>query len=125
MSRKIPIALLIACMASPAIAAEQFDLICTSKSEREHYRVDLDRSEWCAGDCSQVMKFQSVTSGMLTMHDHIPTFPRDSRYSLTVNRVTGEWLWYNFNPVYRSTQDIKGTCTAAPFSGINAGATRF
>lgn len=107
-----------ALFSTPAAAADQFDLICKSAEETERYRVDLARGEWCLGDCKNVIKIASVTSGLIVFAEKKPQFPGDSRASNQVNRVTGEWIWYSFDRRYSSQQDIRGQCESAPFSGL-------
>lgn len=105
--------------------AEQFDLICKAPKEQEHYRIDLARNEWCYGKCEVVQKIANVTSGMISLHDHQPTHARDARYFNQINRVTGEWHWFNHTPGSLSMMNVQGTCEPAPFSGIISGPTKF
>lgn len=112
-------------VASPAVAADQFDLICSGPKASERYRVDLAKNEWCFGKCDLVQKIASVTSGLLSLHDHTPAFANDSRYYLRINRVTGEWSWYNYDPKYKSVMDIKGKCEPVAFSGMTTGPQKF
>lgn len=118
-------AVLLVGVASPAMAVDQFDLVCKAPKDTERFRVDLAKNEWCSGPCDNVQKIASVTSGMLSLHDHKPAFASDSRYHLRIDRVTGEWSWYNYNPKYKSLMDIKGICEPAPFSGITSPARKF
>lgn len=114
------VALGMALISTPAAAADQFDLICKSAKETERYRVDLARGEWCLGDCRNVIKIASVTSGVIIFAEKKQQHPRDSWASNQVNRVTGEWRWYSFDPKYSRQQDIRGQCESAPFTGLPA-----
>jgi hypothetical protein len=113
-------------VATPAAAADQFDLICTAKKESQHYRVDLAKSEYCFGDCRQVMPIATITSGLIKFYDDEPKFPGDATKYNIVNRLTGEWQWYNYSPrLGPGAMDIKGTCEPAPFSGLGDAAQKF
>ena len=111
---------------TPAAAeSEQFDLICTSQREAVRYRVDLSKNEWCFDKCGMVQKIASVTAGTISLYDHQPTHARDARYFIQINRVTGEWHWFNHTPGSLSMTNVKGVCEPAPFSGITSGPTKF
>lgn len=111
----------IAVVASPAMAADQFDLVCTAKQESTRFRVDLQRKEFCFDTCERVMPIAEITSGMLTFRKTDPSPPDNARSYNRVNRSTGEWEWYSYTPrVSRHVQDIKGACESAEFSGFPA-----
>ncbi|MFM9829697.1 MAG: hypothetical protein ACKVOB_13305 [Sphingomonas sp.] len=127
-SRTIACVMAAAICATPSIAhaADQFDLDCTDgKKETEHFRIDLIKNEWCFAKCGYVQKIVEVTSGLLKLHDHEPSLPGDSRYYMHINRITGEWSWYNYDPRYRSLMNIKGVCTPAPYSGMPSSEAKF
>lgn len=106
-------------VATPAAAADQFDLVCTAPDTSERYRIDLPRGEWCFGKCERVMKLAEVTSGMITLIDEKPTQPSNVTAYNRINRATGAWEWYNYSPRLSShIMDIKGHCEAAPFTGL-------
>lgn len=108
-------------LATPAAAAEQFDLICSAKKTSEHYRLDLATGEYCWGSCQRIEKIASVTSGMITLMDIKPVLRGDPEVRKTINRSTGEWNWYSFAPRFDVSPDIvTGTCQPAPFSGFPA-----
>jgi hypothetical protein len=115
----------IAAIASPAAAADQFDLVCSGRDRRDienqRYRVDLVRKEYCSGDCQEVRPIAEVTSGMITLTRHDPSPPDQERSYNQINRTTGEWNWYWSNiRVSLRTQDVKGSCQPAAFSGFPA-----
>jgi len=112
---------LVSLSGAPAAAAEQFDLVCTAKKENQRYRIDLERGEWCAGQCKRIMKIAEITAGMLTLNEDKPTLSDRVRAHNRINRVTGDWEWYYFDPNYPSTMDHRGMCERAPFSGFPAG----
>lgn len=109
----------LALIATPAAAAERFDLVCKGKKNTvEHYRIDLDRGEWCSDKCEMIQKISSVTSGLIVLAEHQPGYPGDRTSYNRINRVTGEWEWFHRDPRFVETQDIKGSCEVAPFSGF-------
>jgi hypothetical protein len=117
---------LLAAIPAQAIAADQFDLICTAKKEVQHYRLDLTRMEYCWSDCRRVQKIQEVTSGFITFFKIEPKYKGDEEGWNTVNRVTGEWSWFNANlAASLHIQDIRGSCEAAPFSGLPEAVRKF
>jgi hypothetical protein len=117
MRKWVAVALMLA--ATPAWAADRFDLVCTAGKTPVHYRVDLAAGEWCAGDCSVVNKIAAVTSGMLTLQDEKAIRRSDWENTTTVNRITGEWYSYSYNaslgglPFQRS-----GRCEPTTYSGM-------
>ncbi|MBO9377917.1 hypothetical protein GG804_14175 [Sphingomonas histidinilytica] len=118
---KVIILAAIVAITSPAVAADQFDLVCTSKKTSERYRVDLARNEFCFGECEQVMPIAEVTSGMIVLRKTDPSPPENSTIYNQINRITGEWEWYNYSPRLSITaQDIRGHCEPAEFSGFPA-----
>ena len=112
--------LALALVSVPAAAAEQFDLICKAKNDEVRYRIDLTSGEWCAGDCKVVMKIAEVTSGVITLYDDKPTVKEPVTSYNTINRISGEWRWYNYDPRYSTVQDVNGKCEPAEFTGFPA-----
>lgn len=107
--------------AVPAQAADQFDLVCRGGREKMHYRIDLIRREYCFGKCEKLLKISEVTSGMITLIDVKPSLPSDVTAYNRINRMSGEWEWYNRSPkLSTSVQNIRGHCEAAPFSSFPA-----
>lgn len=112
----------IAAIASPAAAADTFDLICSGKDgksvEEQRYRIDLARKEYCSGSCEKVEAIAEVTSGMITLWDDKPTLPAGETAYNKINRNTGDWEWYYTSRQSYRVQDIKGVCEATAFSGF-------
>jgi len=105
--------------ATPAVAADQFDLVCTAKKSGTRYRIDLTRGEWCEGDGTVVKKVAEATTGMLFLARHEPSGVRDKTVRLWVNRNTGEWADYSYDPAFDTTGSLKkGFCQPASFSGF-------
>lgn len=108
-------------MATPAVAAEQFDLICKAPRAAERYRIDLARGEWCFGDCNLVQKLAEVTSGTIFLRKQEPTSANGPKSINSVNRSSGAWHRYSFNPRYdRAPAVMDGACTPTEFSGFPA-----
>lgn len=112
-------------VATPAAAADQFDLVCTGDDEPWHYRIDLTKGEWCADDCKTTFALASVTSATLTIKEQQPKFRGDDRIVNSVNRVTGEWYFYRDLPKIGFSKVVKGECKPAPFSGFGADKAKF
>lgn len=115
----------LAAMATPAVAADRFDLVCTAGKERQRYRIDLAAGEYCFGMCERVMKIAQVTSGMITLYDDQPAPPLNITAYNQINRLTGEWRWYEHDPRYTSLQDLRGMCAPAEFTGLGTSSRRF
>lgn len=113
--------LALALVSVPAGAAEQFDLICKAQKVQVRYRIDLASGEWCAGECKVVMKIAEVTSGLITLERSERRLPRDEESRTEINRATGEWHTYAFNPGLDVLPLIRdGNCEPADFSGFPA-----
>lgn len=104
---------------SPAIAADQFDLVCSSQKYNVRYRVDMARNEWCQGDCTAISKIAEASSGTLVLENREPAFRGDIESTVRINRVTGQWSrYYSAGP--GASSYTKGSCEAAAFSGLPA-----
>lgn len=112
-------------IAAPAVAADQFDLICTSPTDKKptRYRVDLAVGEWCEASCSATQKIAEVTSTSLTLKDEKQLRRGQMASRHWVNRVTGEWQ-YRFQWL-GSPSFTTGHCEPAPFSGFGAEKVKF
>jgi hypothetical protein len=102
----------------PAMAADQFDLVCTSARSEARYRLDLERAEWCEGSCDRVLPIKSVTAGLITFYDDQPSPPHFERKYKTVNRISGEWRWYFGDRSITAAMDVRGVCRPSDFSGF-------
>jgi hypothetical protein len=113
------IVLAMALVSTPTLAAEQFDLVCTSKKDTVRYRVDLAKGEWCVGPCETVLKIASVTSGTITLVDREPQFASDDRDLNQIDRATGAWTDISYGG-RTSPWERKGACKVAEYSGMPA-----
>jgi len=112
--------------AAPAVAADQFDLVCKGGKETVRYRVDLKAGEWCFGACGRVMKIAEVTEGTITLFDDEPSAVDRTRSYDRIDRRTGAWEWYNYSPALSiRAMNITGTCEPAPFSGFGLPTRKF
>lgn len=104
-------------IAAPAFAADQFDLICTSRHHDAlfHYRVDLASRTYCyttsEGDACPQYAIEDIGSDTIIFNGYAPAD--------IVNRTTGEWTFRDAGTLYR------GTCEPAPFSGFPKLVTKF
>lgn len=103
-------------IATPAMAADQFDLACNYGKTPIRYRVDLSRGEACEQDCKKVWKLGAVTAGEIRLLDTSLNAPEESPQTIIVNRQTGalvHWIGGGRNPLTETAQ-----CEIAPFSGF-------
>lgn len=105
--------LLLALIATPAAAADQFDLVCKGGKETMHYRIDLTSGEYCADKCERILKVQEATAGMITLSETRSALSAAPIGYNQINRLTGEWRWF-----FQGGQNITGKCERAPFSGF-------
>jgi hypothetical protein len=113
------IVLALGLVSTQAAAAEQFDLICTSQKSQVRYRIDLIAGEWCAGECSAIFKIAEVTAGTIVLEHEKGAFARDKEAKTEINRLTGEWSVFAFNPALEVVPFVqKGFCVPGAFSGF-------
>lgn len=111
-------------LATPAVAAEQFDLVCTAKHDKARYRVDLARGEWCQDACKETSQIARVTPATIVLYQKDRAFERDDTALKSIDRVTGEWTDLYTGGQY-SSWAIKGKCVPATFSGFPAPTRQF
>ena len=113
-------------LAAPAVAADQFDLVCRGKQRvgignemkpiEHRYRADLAAKKWCMDGCTRI--------------DDIAAFNDNEIAFINVDRKIGSRFWES-DKVYRTTGfwlhvrsgaydgiDIEGRCEPAAFSGF-------
>ncbi|WP_347271819.1 hypothetical protein [Rhizorhabdus histidinilytica] len=119
----------IAAIASPAAAADQFDLVCSgTRTWSTHgkpepyqirYRIDLSTGSWCREACTQVQPFASVDAGQLVFSKRDTGEPTDIWTLQRVNRSSGNWEYKITSPGINGTKmEAKGHCEKADFSGF-------
>lgn len=113
-------------IAMPAMAADQFDLICKGRTRNaaagawaavvERYRVDLATKKWCVAECSRVFDIAEVQTDRIVFRSKERSYGSPSHYDERVNRTTGDWHERYIGEL--TYTESEGTCEAAPFSGI-------
>jgi len=102
--------------ATPAMAADKFDLLCAFGKTEIRYRVDIAGGEACEGACTRRWKLGAVTSGELTLLDTIVNSPSEVPQTIVINRQTGALRHWIGGPGRPLIEDA--ICEAAPFSGF-------
>ncbi len=111
----------------PAVAADQFDLVCKGRErysvsgkwhpKEYRYRIDLAAQRWCAGSCDGTRIIDRVSDGVLSLLDK-PQVPFSGyTESLWINRRSGE-LRYLSNSRLGSYEEQEATCEPTAFSGF-------
>jgi hypothetical protein len=107
-------------IATPAAAADQFDLVCEGKvgalSFSARYRVNLATREWCEDSCERTRGISAVTARTIVLYNKLKASDLDSEARISINRETGEWSDYYSSP--DQGWDEIGKCEVAPFSGF-------
>jgi hypothetical protein len=118
---------------SPAVAADQFDLICAGTQRTmsgvtdkqapysDRFRIDLKSQQWCHADCGAVRKIAEVQQAYLRLEPSSNEMTADGpkRFDQVISRTDGRLLTIylvqgrNF---FSMTTDA--TCKPAPFSGF-------
>lgn len=116
-------------VATPAVAANQFDLKCKGTQEKktgapatawnETFRMDLDAKRWCRGACRTAAPIASVTADEITIIDSRATTGGPADTVLWVSRTTGQVREYVEAGWSGATFDLaKGSCTRDLYSGL-------
>lgn len=123
-------AILLAVTASPAMAADQFDLSCKTISSSGYDKsppppevqltIDLSRMEYCEDGCSNILKIKSVMTDKIILRSY-----RNTERGLIidvsaiVDRVLGVYR-YEFSQIYPypKTKVHTAECQLKPFSGF-------
>jgi hypothetical protein len=119
------ISLALALIATPAAAADQFDLICVSKYHDAtfHYRVDLTAGKYCV---TQDAGKRLTSIGDQCFQDVLYAGSSAINFGVNpiqyVDRTTGVWA---FKPLGDRYVMYRGTCEPARFSGFPITQTKF
>ena len=115
--------------ATPALAANQYDLKCKGSEQRatgkpatpwtETFRIDLDAKRWCRGKCTTGASIGSVTADEIVLVDSRAGIGGPADVMTTFSRATGKvreaveagWSGSSFGIA-------EGTCTRDLYSGI-------
>jgi hypothetical protein len=105
--------------ATPAIAADQFDLVCTADKTKVRYRVDLGTQMYCEARCSRIAKIFDTTPSMIVFERHERAFAGGKDILDQVNRTTGTWTKFFDSGSGANTHiSLTGQCRRALFSGF-------
>jgi hypothetical protein len=115
--------------AAAASLPQQFDLSCMTSKPNRHsvpfaIKIDLERGEWCIGKCKDVFKIGSVTSSTIILGE---SDDRDGRAGQRIDRVTGEYYFYEESPKagLLGFWSQRGKCAPGPFTGFGDEARKF
>ena len=127
---RIGLGMALALMASPAMAADQFDLKCkgtrqigiNKPAEPLEYglRINLATKQWCWDHCEEVYSIQEVRADRIVLKDIVEdTSIKQKTSKNIVNRQTGahDVILIEIRP-YQSFAETKGHCEPAPFTGF-------
>lgn len=123
--------------ASPSLAADQFDLLCTGQLKQgvsskasphsQTYRIDLTGNRWCVGACTETRPIYSATSSMLTLMEGADSSKSADGSALThnIDRTTGALFDFQYRPPLFASSlpswwEFRATCEPRPFSGMPA-----
>lgn len=115
--------------AAPAIAADQYDLVCKGTEQKktgvaatpwkETFRIDLATKRWCRGACTSAGPISSITPDEIVIMDtrRPGTGPADA--ALWFSRTSGKVREYVEAGWSGSSFDIaNGTCVRDLYSGM-------
>lgn len=112
-------------LSAPAVAADQFDLVCEGKLTyspdkpvkfRTRYRVDLSAMAWCTDDCQEIHKIVEVQPGKIVLKREEATLRSSYRGERVVDRLSGK-LSADFSTSTSSLRE-EAMCTTDGFSGM-------
>ncbi|HEX2594806.1 MAG TPA: hypothetical protein VHL34_25110 [Rhizomicrobium sp.] len=125
--------------ATPAAAADQFDLICKGAQESVdslgnrtnvpktfEMRLDLAAKQYCEDSCSVLGKISEVTERAVIFEQSKsePTPEGPARWHY-VSRETGNFVFATSDYGTLRQFSIKASCDAAPFRGFPKAVTKF
>lgn len=115
-------------LSQPALGADgdQFDVACIHPDGKAGSRlsIDLAAGEWCAGECTDINKIVSVTSGKILLNDERAEHSRGTTNFQELNRITGE-LISRYVSAGVTFWDTSERCSRLPFTGLARSARKF
>lgn len=128
----------LACVASllcaaPALAADQFDLVCTGKQRLDFpgrwapfsktYRIDLAGNRWCMEACKAPQPIFSASATKLQLVKPADSGSSEDGSARTheIDRTTGEMVDFTMTGPRAALSlwfETRGTCEPRPFSGM-------
>ncbi|MBU3076530.1 hypothetical protein [Sphingomonas quercus] len=114
---------------TPALAADQFDLLCKGQQKftpdgaatpiEAHYRVDVAAGSYCRDQCIGIDKLAGAAPGKIAFKAHAKANEQDELVDESYEPATGKWVDLYAGPYppgeYAATE---GKCEAATFSGF-------
>jgi len=120
--------LVLSLLATPAMAADQFDLVCKGQQRTSaagkwkpyevRYRVDLSEMVYCRFNCKTLETVESADAARIVFQS-VQGRPGSTTALHYVDRSDGNWRYFLSGPV-GLIGDAEGHCEAAPFSGFPA-----
>lgn len=127
---RIGLAVALVLVASPAIAADQFDLKCKgtrqiginepAKPLEYGLRINLATKQWCWDHCEEVYPIQEVRADRIVLRDVVEdTLRKRITDKNIINRQTGDHsvILIEIRP-YQTFLETKGYCEPGPFTGF-------
>ena len=106
--------------ATPASAADPYDLACSSKTSNVRYHIDIDQGKWCADECKNVQAIAKVTSEAIFLVKHRVLFTNRPRGEIRISTDTGAWYLFKTYPYRNDPLIINGTCKREPLTKLGA-----
>lgn len=116
-------------VATPAAAADQFDLICKGRQKtsidgswkpyEQSYKVDLTSKTYCTFKCELVESIASVDDARIAFQKTDEADAGAVTVFHYVNRSDGKWTYF-FSGGSGSYENTEGVCEPAPFTGFPA-----
>ncbi|HEX7856088.1 MAG TPA: hypothetical protein VF503_20600 [Sphingobium sp.] len=121
-------------IAAPAVAADQFDLVCHGEVKHSpdgkwrpidfRYRIDLVSRRWCDSECNGASDIAEVSDLQITLAANDQKYPGRIYESSWIDRLNGD-LHYIYSGGLGSFEERRGKCEVAPFSGFPAVQRKF
>lgn len=117
-------------IATPATAADQFDLECNGTIQEEingpvkphkfGFRINLVTRTWCWDHCERTFPIQEVMPERIVLRDERKNSAREELLAIVeidrrTGKFSGQWIEIRPFPLYRKTL---GDCVVKPFSGF-------
>lgn len=134
---KAVLGLMLALAAAPAVAADQFDLVCKGEAKtyvlgeaspvEARYRVDLKAGRWCKDECAITQPIHAVEDWKIEFLSHPAANEGERQEMEWVDRRSGAWSVSSItaNDLRARFYSASGTCTPAAFSSFPVVKSRF
>lgn len=95
---------------TPALAADSYDLACSSKNADVRYHLDLKQGKWCVDECRKVQAIAEVNGDEIFLVKHHVIFTNRPTGEISVNATTGAWRLFKTYPYRADPLVINGVC---------------